>query len=223
MDRFLHYYFNLDYMWRSFPALLGGALVTLEIAAWTIALGLSLGLLLALVRAFRIRPVNFFIICFVDIFRALPPLVVIFMMFFALPYAGITINAFWCATLTLVLNMAAVAEEIFWAGIVSVERGQWEASQSTGIPFGWTLLAVVMPQGVRLAIPPLTNKMISITKMTALASVVAVPELLNQASTEQGVFANPTPLMLGAIMFLIIFAPFVQLSRWVERRFRWQR
>jgi len=223
MERFLHFYFNLDYMARSLPALLGGALVTLEIAAWTIVLGLSLGLILALVRAFRFRVLNFFIICFVDIFRAIPPLVVIFMMFFALPYAGLTLSPFWCATLALVLNMAAVAEEIFWAGIVSVDKGQWDAARSTGLSFGWALLAVVMPQGVRLAIPPLTNKTISITKMTALASVVAVPELLNQASTEQGVFANPTPLTLGAIIFLLIFAPVVQFSRWVERRYRWQR
>jgi polar amino acid transport system permease protein len=210
-------------MWRTLPALLGGALVTLEIAACTIAMGLSLGLSLALVRAFRVRAANFLIICFVDIFRALPPLVVIFMLFFALPYAGITISPFWCATLALVLNMAAVSEETFWAGIVSVDKGQWDAARSTGLSFGWTLLTVVMPQGIRLAIPPLTNKTISITKMTALASVVAVPELLNQASTEQGVFANPSPLTLGAIMFLLIFAPVVQFSRWMERRYRWQR
>jgi polar amino acid transport system permease protein len=223
MDRLLHYYFNLDYMAQSLPALLGGLLVTIEIAAWTIVGGLALGLALAMLRAFRIRTINFFIICFVDIFRALPPLVVIFMVYFALPYAGITMSPFWCATVTLILNMAAVAEEVFWAGIVSVHRGQWEAARSTGVSFFWTLTLVVMPQGVRLAIPPLTNKMISITKMTALASVVAVPELLNQASTEQGVFANPSPLTLGAILFILLFAPLVLASRWVERRYRWQR
>ncbi len=156
-------------------------------------------------------------------FRAIPPLVVIFLFYFALPYAGVNLDPFWCATLTLILNLAAVSEEIFWAGIVSVHRGQWEAGRSTGLPFGLTLLFVIMPQAVRLVIPPLTNKTISITKMTALASVVAVPELLNQASTEQGIYANPTPLMLAALMFLALFLPLVLASRWVERRFGWER
>ena len=215
MDRLLHYYFNLDYMAKSFPALLAGLGVTVEIAAWTIVGGLTLGLSLAMLRAFRFGPLNVLIVCFVDVFRAIPPLVVIFLFYFALPYAGVNLDPFWCATLTLILNLAAVSEEIFWAGIVSVHRGQWEAGRSTGLPFGLTLLFVIMPQAVRLVIPPLTNKTISITKMTALASVVAVPELLNQASTEQGIYANPTPLMLAALMFLALFLPLVLASRWV--------
>ena len=223
MDRLLHYYFNLDYMAKSFPALLAGLGVTVEIAAWTIVGGLTLGLSLAMLRAFRFGPLNVLIVCFVDVFRAIPPLVVIFLFYFALPYAGVNLDPFWCATLTLILNLAAVWEEIFWAGIVSVHRGQWEAGRSTGLPFGLTLLFVIMPQAVRLVIPPLTNKTISITKMTALASVVAVPELLNQASTEQGIYANPTPLMLAALMFLALFLPLVLASRWVERRFGWER
>jgi len=223
MDQLLHYYFNLDYMAKSFPTLLSGLAVTVEIAAWTIAGGLSLGLALAMLRAFGIAAVNVAIICFVDVLRAIPPLVVIFLFYFALPYAGVNLDPFWCATLTLILNLAAVSEEIFWAGIVSVHRGQWEAARSTGLPFGTTLLWVIMPQAVRLVIPPLTNKTISITKMTALASVVAVPELLNQASTEQGIYANPTPLMLASLMFLTLFLPLVVASRWVERRFGWER
>jgi polar amino acid transport system permease protein len=81
----------------------------------------------------------------------------------------------------------------------------------------------VLPQGVRLGIPLITGKAVSITKDTSLASVVAVPELLNQMSTEQGIYANPSPMMLGALMFLVIFVPLVQLSRIAERRYRWTR
>ncbi len=82
---------------------------------------------------------------------------------------------------------------------------------------------IILPQGIRLGIPLLTGKAISITKDTALASVVAVPELLNQMSTEQGIYANPSPLMLGALIFLAMFLPVVQGSRWLERRYRWAR
>lgn len=223
MDDFFHYYFNFHYWALAFPALLKGAFVTLQLAAITIVCGLSLGLALAVVRALGMRGPNCLIVVFVDVFRALPPLVVLFMLYFALPYGGIRLSAFLCAVITLVANLAAVAEEVFWAGILSVPRGQWEAARSTGLSKLGVLRSVVIPQGVRVSIPPLTNKMISITKNTALASVVAVPELLNQMSTEQGVHANPSPLMLGAIMFLLIFAPLVQATRWIERRFQWVR
>ena len=81
-----------------------------------------------------------------------------------------------------------------------------------------TLIWIILPQGIRLVIPPLTNKVISITKNTALASVVAEPEILNQAMTMQGVYANPSPLVAGAILYVLIFLPLVLLSRWLERR-----
>jgi cystine transport system permease protein len=219
MDQFLHYYFNFDYMVQSLPALSWGLLLTLALAVTTIIIGIPLGLLLAVLRATQIRLLSIPIIIFADVFRALPPLVVLIFMYFGLPYAGINIGPFFCAALTLGLVLAALAEEIFWAGIVAVQKGQWDAARSTGMTFFQTLLIVIVPQGVRLVIPPLTNKIISITKMTSLASVVAVPELLNQAVTEQGVYANPTPLTLAALMFVAIFLPLVRFSTYLERRY----
>ena len=118
--------------------------------------------------------------------------------------------------------LAAFAEEIFWAGILSVERGQWEAARATGLAFLETLRFVVLPQAMRLAIPPLTNRAIAIGKSTALASVVAVPEILNQASSAQAIAANPSPLTLAALAYLVIFLPLVAASRWVESRLVWR-
>ena len=91
------------------------------------------------------------------------------------------------------------------------------------LSFFQALRYVVLLQAIRLAIPPLTNRTISITKSTALGSVVAVEEILNQATSQQAILANPSPLMLGAIFFLIIFAPLVRLTRWIERRYGWKR
>src|SRR5512145_1545756 len=159
-------------MARYLPAIAEGFLLTVELALAVIVTGLLIGLALALVRAVQVRPVNWAIVFVVDLFRALPPLVVIVLLYFALPHAGLRLSGYTATWASLSLVLAAFAEEIFWAGILAVHRGQWEAARSTGLTFAQTLAFVVLPQAVRLTIPPLTNRTIAITKGTALASVV---------------------------------------------------
>jgi len=222
-DRFVEVFANPAMVARYGPNILSGAWVTLEIAAAVIVTGIAAGLLLAALRSYRWRALNLLIIAFVDIFRALPPLVVILLVFFGLPNVGISLPAFTVLWLVLSCILAAFAEEIFWAGLVAVPRGQWEAARSTGLGFGRTLLYVVLPQAVRMTVPPLTNRTIAITKNSALGTVIGVPEILNQASTAQSFSGSGTPLFLGALAYLIIFIPFVLLGRAVEKRFQWKR
>jgi polar amino acid transport system permease protein len=214
-------FFNLPVIEKYLPALLSGFRVTLALAGAVVTLGILLGLALAMVRAFRFRVVNWLIVAFVDLFRTLPQLVVLVFAYFGLPYAGITISAFMAATLGLGLVLSAFAEEAFWAAITAIPRGQWEAARSTGLSFAQSLGSVVMPQAVRIAIPLLTNRTIAITKGTALASVIAVPEILDKAQSAMSLSSNASPLMIGAALYLTIFAPFVVFSRWLERRFGW--
>jgi polar amino acid transport system permease protein len=202
---------------------IGGFWITLALALSVIATGLILGLLLACLRAFQWRVINLGIVLFVDLFRALPPLVLLIIGYFGLPYAGLALSGFTISWLCLSFVLAAFAEEIFWAGITSVQKGQWEASRSTGLSFGETLIYVVIPQALRMTIPPLTNRTIAITKNTALASVVAVQEMLTVAQTSLAYAANTSPLTLAAIGYLLVFFPLVILSRWVETRFAWKR
>lgn len=213
-------YFDLNYWRLSFPALMQGAAVTFELAAMAVAIGVTAGLCLASLRALQIRPLSLAIIVFVDMFRAIPVIVVLFLLFFAAPYGGLRLGAVACAVTSLSLNLAAVAEEAFWAGIQAVPLGQWEAARALGLSPLVVLGRVVLPQAIRLAIPLVTSKVISTAKDTAIASVVAVPELLNQMSTEQGIYANPSPLMLGSLIFLAMLVPLVRLSRRVERRYQ---
>jgi polar amino acid transport system permease protein len=117
----------------------------------------------------------------------------------------------------------AFAEEIFWAGILAVPKGQWEAARSTGLGFLATLRHVVLPQALRMTIAPLTNRAIAITKGTALGSVVALQEILTMAQTAHSFSANPSPLTLGAIAYVILFFPVVSAARWVETRYAWKR
>ncbi|MCM0035761.1 MAG: amino acid ABC transporter permease [Burkholderiaceae bacterium] len=215
-------FFNLEIALEYLPDILKGMVVTIELGLVVAITGLVLGMALAVLRALQLKPLNFFIICFADIMRALPPLVVIMMLFFAFPYIQISMSAFTATWLALSLVLAAFVEEICWAGIVSVPKGQSEAARSTGLSWLQSMLYVVLPQAVRLTVAPLTNRVIAITKSTALGSVVGLSEVLNNSQSAMSNSGNATPLMLGAIGCLLIFIPVVLLGRWTETRFRWK-
>jgi polar amino acid transport system permease protein len=223
MDVFVDTFFKPALIARYLPDILKGMVVTIEIAVLVVITGIALGLALALVRSLRSRLLNLPIVVFVDVARALPPLVLVLIVYFGLPNVGILLPSYGVLWLVLSLLLAAVAEEIFWAGILSVRKGQWEAARSTGLGHAQTLFHVVLPQAVRLAVPPLTNRTIAITKNTALGTVIGVPEILNQATTAQSFSLNATPLMMGAIAYLVLFVPVVIAGRWLETRFAWRR
>jgi polar amino acid transport system permease protein len=222
-ETFLGVFFNTKIMLQALPDILAGMVVTIEIALLVVVTGLACGLALALIRSLAIRPLNWLIIFTVDLFRALPPLVIIVLFYFGLPNLNLTLSGFICTWISLSLVLMAFSEEIFWAGITAVARGQWEASRSTGLSFGQTLFHVVLPQALRITIPPLTNRTIAITKSTALASVVAVNEILGAASSAVSNTYNPSPLTMAAIAYLAIFLPVVVFGRWIEPRFAWKK
>jgi polar amino acid transport system permease protein len=223
MGKFGETFLNWEVMAQYAPKIAEGFVVTLQLAAAIVLTGLAAGLAAALVRTLRVRGVNLLIVLAVDLLRALPPLVLIMILYFALPTVGVRLTGFVATWLALSAVLAAFAEEIFWAGILSVPRGQWEAARSTGLSFMQTMLHVVLPQAVRLTIPPLTNRTIAITKGTALGATVAVGEILYQAQTGYSFSYNPSPLTLGALAYLVLFIPVVWFGRWVETRFAWKR
>jgi polar amino acid transport system permease protein len=222
-ERFIETFFNQQVMARYLPDILYGTLITIQLAALVIVSGLAAGLALALLRSLGFRPVNLLIVFMVDLFRALPPLVIIVFIYFGLPAIELAPSGFVSTWMSLTLVLMAFAEEIFWAGIISIPKGQWEAARSTGLSYGQTLMSVVLPQAIRLTIPPLTNRTIAITKGTALGSVVAVSEILGMASSAVSNSYNPSPLTLGAAAYVILFFPMVVVGRWLETRMRWKR
>lgn len=226
MDRgaaFVDAFLNPAVIDRYLPDILWGMVVTLQVAVAVVVTGVICGLALATLRSFRITAVNVAIVVFVDVFRALPPLVVILIAFFGLPNVGINLSGFAVLWLVLSLVLAAFAEEIFWSGILAIRKGQWEAARSTGLGFVQTLAWVILPQAIRMTVPPLTNRTIAITKNTALGAVIGVPEILMQAQTAQSFSGNATPLLLGAVAYIVLFVPVVALGRWLETRFAWGR
>ena len=223
MGRFADTFLNWAVMAQYAPKIVEGTWVTIQLALAVVIAGIACGLFLSVLRAFRFRAINVLIVFAVDVLRALPPLVIIIAFYFALPAAGVRMSAWVSTWLALSLVLMAFSEEIFWAGILAVPRGQWEAARSTGLSFLQTLRDVVLPQAVRLTIPPLTNRTIAITKNTALGAVVAVGEILYQAQSAYSFSYNPSPLLLGAAAYLILFIPVVYFGRWVETRFAWKR
>jgi polar amino acid transport system permease protein len=223
MDRFIDTFFKPSVIASTWPNILDGMLITVELALVVVATGLAVGLVLALLRTAELKLLNVAIVVFVDVLRAVPPLVMVLIIYFGLPNVGLTLSSFAVLWLVLSAVLAAFAEEIFWAGILSVRRGQWDAARSTGLTFLDTLAFVVLPQTFRMVLPPLVNRTIAITKNTALGTVIGVPELLNQATTAVSFLSNATPLTLAAIGYLIIFVPVVLLGSWLEQRFAFRR
>jgi len=223
MDRFLETFYNPVVMAKYTPDIIAGIWVTLQIASAVIVAGILAGLALACLRSYGVKTLNFFIICYADIFRALPPLVVILILYFGFPSIGIQLSGPMVLFLVLAATLAAFAEEIFWAGFSSVEKGQWEAGIATGLGFTRTLAYVALPQAVRLAIPPLVNRVLAITKMTALGSAIGVSEILSSATTAQSFSGSATPLTMSVAAYLVIFLPMVVFARWLESRTAWKK
>ncbi|SES37174.1 amino acid ABC transporter membrane protein 1, PAAT family [Tranquillimonas rosea] len=219
--RFLDTFFDGAVMARYLPDLISAIWVTLYLAVVIVAAGLALGLALACLRTLGSKWLNVPIIIFADLGRAIPPLVVILIFYFGLPGLGITLSGQLVIVLVLGAVLAAFAEEIFWAGLTSLSAGQWEAGRATGLTFGQTLFSIALPQAVRLAIPPLVNRALAITKMTALGSVIGVKEILAVSSSAQSFSGSATPLTMAALAYLAIFIPVVIASRLIERRFSW--
>lgn len=211
-------FFNGDVMWRALPMLGRGLVNTFYLAVASIFIGTIAGILICIARLYGPKPVRLLAVGFIDIFRALPILVVLIVIYYALPFVRIRLDSFTSATIALSIVLAAFTAEVFRAGIKSVPAGQFEAARALGLPFYVTLLKVIVPQAVRIATPPQTSNCISIVKDTSLASVVAMPDLLKQATDAQALMANPSPLIAAAAIYLIILWPLVRLVAYLEQR-----
>jgi len=220
---FTETFFNWDVLVSSFPLLLSGLRVTLLLGAFSIVAGLVLGLVIALVRIYALRPASIAAKIYIDIFRSIPILVLLIVIYYALPFVGLRLSPFMSAATALTLVSGAYTAEIFRAGIEAIPKGQFEASQALGLSYRHMMSDIILPQAIRIVIPPLTNNCVNVVKDTALASVVAMPDLLKQATQAQALEANPTPLIVAALIYIAILWPLVVLVGRMEKRYRSER
>ncbi len=211
-------FFNWQVLREAWPLLIAGLGVTALLGAVSIIAGLASGMALALVRLYAVKPLRAAARLYIDVFRSLPLLVLLVLVYYALPFVGLRLSSFAAAATALSLVSCAYTAEIFRAGIEAVPKGQVEAAAAIGLAFRDAMRYVVLPQALRIVMPPLTSNCINVLKDTALASVVAMPDLLKQATQAQALAANPTPLVGAALLYLALLLPLVRLVGYVEAR-----
>lgn len=216
MDALLENFFNLPVMVGALPSMLPGFGLTVLVSLLVIAFGLVTGLVLAILRSLQLKVVNGLISFYVDLFRTLPQLVIIIFLYFGMPYMGVTLSPLVTTVLALGAVLSAFACEIFVSCMQALPRGQADAARALGFGPLRALFMIILPQAIRMAVPLLTNRAISISKGTALGTAVSLPETLGQAQSYMSIVANPSPLTLAAGFYLLLFIPMVILSRWLE-------
>ncbi|MBA5237051.1 amino acid ABC transporter permease [Pectobacterium aroidearum] len=218
----MHYQWDFSLVWDNLPVLLKGLGVTLEL--WLLAgvLGTVLGLVFGLFRVFGKRWLSLPARVFVEIFRNTPVLIQLIWFYYAFPVlVGVQFSTFAAAALALTLYSAAYCTEIFRAGLQSIDHGQWEGAKALGMRQAVILRRVVLPQVLRNMLPALTNRMIELAKVTSLASILAVNELMYQGRLLSSTYYRPLEILtVVALLYFILIWPGSYLAARLERRFR---
>jgi len=217
MDAILAQFFNLDIMAQTAPLILRGLGMTLAVCAAVVPLGLAGGLATALADRSRWRGVRALAAVVIDIFRAVPPLVLLIFVQAGLPFAGLRLAPFAAVCVAFFLNNSAYAE-VWRAGLNSIGSGQFEAARSTGLTARQAMVFVVIPQAARNVLPDLVSNTIEVVKLTSLASVAALPEMLYSADMARSLTYNSSPIVLAGLIYLVLLWPFVRLTSRLEHR-----
>ncbi|MEO6269463.1 MAG: amino acid ABC transporter permease [Lautropia sp.] len=218
MDDLILNFFNPAIIERVWPFLLQGFYMTLMLSALVIPLGLAAGLLIAMLHSLGMRWLNWLLIAYVDLFRALPPLVLLIFIYFGAPFLDVDLPKLLAVAIGFLLNTSSYYGEVFRAGIESIPAGQAAAARSTGLTRWQTMHSVILPQAIRNVLPDLISNTLEVIKLTTLASVVALPELLNNARQAQALTYNATPIVLAALFYLALLWPIVRLLSRMEHK-----
>ena len=207
-----------EVVWESVPLIWKGAGATVSMFAWALVIGTAGALALALMRLAAAKPLQWFAIGFGWLFRGIPLLILLFFAFFALPELGILLSPFLAAVVGFSLWTAAYQAEVIRSGIIAVPPGQSEASEALGMTKAHYMRRIILPQGLRIMVPPFTGNAITLLKQTSLATLVTVPEM---ALLTQRIFSNNfkfvEPIFVLGMIYLAMTSVLLILSVAVER------
>ena len=215
----------MEYTWDfkivldSLPLLLRGLVVTVELWVVALAVGLSLGLAVSLARISGRAWLNGPAIAYVEIFRNTPVLVQLIWFYYAFPIVlGQQLSPFTAAALGLTLNTSAYSAEIFRGGILSIARGQWEGAKAIGMTRAMTMRRIILPQVMRRMLPAFTNRAIELAKVTSLASLLAVNEIMYEGRLISSTYYRPLEVLtVVALMYFLLIYPGSYLAARLER------
>lgn len=209
----------MDFVAQILPYLLVGAMTTIELTIVSMALALVAGLALALMRLSRSPLLRSLSGAYIEIIRGTPLLVQLFIIYYGLPQYGIRLEAFAAGVIGLSINYSAYLAEVYRAGILAIDKGQWEAGGSIGLSRAALLQHVIVPQAARIVLPPVGNYFISMLKDSALVSTISIVELMRAAQLRVAItFRAMDIYLVTALIYLLMSYPCSVLIRYFERR-----
>lgn len=211
----------MDNVLQFLPLLLAASVVTVKVSLLALLVSSGLGLVLALLKLSPKRALAYPAGAMINIIRGLPILIVLFYMYFVLPELGIDLTAFEAGVLGLGIGYAGYQAEIFRAGIQAVDQGQVEAAKAIGMKSSMTMRRVVLPQALRISLPPYANTFTMILKDSSLVSTITVAEMTHAGQLiASATFQNLTVYTLTALLYLAMSLPLLFLVGWLERHLR---
>jgi len=207
---------------QSLPILLKGGIISIELYVLTIVFALPLGLPIALGENSRIKPIAWLCRGYVALFRGTPLMLQLMFFYYGIPIIfgpEYSFNQITTAVIAFVLNYAAYLAEIYRGGLNGIDKGQYEAAHSLGLTSGQTMAGIIIPQTMRVVLPPVSNEMINLVKDTALASVIALPELMHKATGIVNSTQNLLPYFYAAVLYLLFTIVLTSLLRHMEGHF----
>lgn len=202
-----------------FPILMNGVALTIVVTIGSLLLSTMLGLIWAMMRVSGIKTLSMLSASLINVIRGIPIIVLLFYLYFVMPDLGVTLSALQAAILGLGIAYSAYQAENFRAGIEAIDKGQIEAAQSIGMGWWLTMRRVVLPQAVRIVLPPYGNVMIMMLKDSSQASTITVAELALQGKLiASSTFKNTSVFTLVALMYLTMSIPLILLVRHFEKR-----
>ncbi len=194
----------MDNLLNTILLMLEGTQVTLEIFCVTLLLALPIGMLAALGRLSSLRPISLLMEVYIWLMRGTPLMLQLLFVYFALPMVGILLPDIAAALLAFTLNYAAYFAEIFRAGIQAIPRGQYEAAKTLGMTYPQTMRRIILPQVIRIVLPPISNETINLVKDTSLIYILAMNDLLRVARTIVQREFDMTPFLIAAVFYLVM-------------------
>ena len=218
----MNYVWDFQIVWEYRQVFVRGAIITAQLTFWATLLGTVLGLVLGLMRRSTNAVLRYPAALYIEAFRATPVLVQLVWIYYSLPIlSGLQMGNVASCALGLGLHAAAYIAEIFRAGVNSIDKGQWDASRAIGMRYTQMMRRIILPQAIRRMIPPFINEFATLLKLTTLGSVLAVNELLHEATNLINNTYRPLEIYTAvAVVFAILIYPFIYASQRLEQHWR---
>lgn len=211
--------FRWDVVVTYFPVLLEGAFVTIQVSLITIIISTILGTFVAMMRTSQIKVLRGVTATYVWIFRGTPQLLVLFYIYYTFPSIGIVLSAFAAAIIGLSLNSTAYYSEVIRSGIEAIPKGQVESAIAVGMSYIQIFRKIILPQAVRIIIPPYINNSVLLLKNSSLVSVITVSDLMLNAQQIYSATYRPVEILtLAGILYLTMTSALMLFQRWAEKR-----